>query len=96
MTIQEKTKRMHDLAELLAKSTSLQSFEPRAFADGKSCVVGATGNMRNKPREVIWYVKKDTGEKYEYKALDVPFDLWPSSLQAEYMEIPRYRRPAIK
>lgn len=84
------------LQDKLARALLLQAFEPRAFTQGKPCRVGGSGSfaIRGQVPKVIIHLS--TGEDVTHDALDVPFDLWPPTLQDDYLAVPQKQRPKLR
>ena len=81
--------------DALHRSLRLQDFEPRDFEHG-SCKVGGRGNVEYRPDEAVVTITLGNGEVLEYPMLDVPYDIWPSTMQDEFMRIPSHKRPKLK
>lgn len=86
------------LTDKLALALLLKAFEPRAFGEGGSgkCRIGASGSFDGRGQKPSVTIYLHTGEDVQHNALDVPFALWPPTLQGDYMLLPKSRRPALR
>ena len=86
------------LTDKLALALLLKAFEPRAFGEGGSgkCSVSASGSFDVRGQKPTVTIHIHSGEDVQHDALDVPFALWPSTLQDDYMLVPKARRPSLR
>lgn len=89
----DKIHTQQQLANQLTASLTLQKYLPEAFEFGQ-CSVGAQGTW-HKPLEVKWTCRRGDGKVITRLALDVPFELWPRGLQADYMRLAPLSRKRI-
>lgn len=77
----------------LDKSLLIQATWPDAFEHG-SVKLGGWATT-SEPHKGTITLRKGNGEMVETPALNVPFELWPTRMQSDYMAMPSFRRAAI-
>ena len=77
----------------LDKSLLIQATWPDAFEHGSVKLGGRA--MTSAPHLGTITLTKGDGSKHEFAAMTVPFELWPLTMQANYMNLPAHRRAAI-
>lgn len=94
-SIESKEAQAAELRQQLKGSLAIQKLWPEAF-DAGTAKLGARATVHDPHKGTIIITRSD-GEKREFEAMQVPFFLWPSGMQENFLKLPAFqKKPALK